>query len=284
MKKILAISGGGAAGAWSVGKLHKENKDYDVIYGVSTGALMAPLVALKKFELLKEAYTSVNNEKIYNISPFTKRGNPRLLSYIFRILTGKKTLGESNNLRKTISEFLSPELFKELKKSGKEVIIAVQNISSNPARIEYYSSKDCLYNDFIDWMYISASAPPVMSIVEKNGNEYVDGGLTELVSINEALSLCDSGDILDVYIHRHLKPLEEKRKKIKNFFHYIFRLLSCIRDGASYKDISEAVKLAKKRKITLNLNYLSEKVQGEFLNFDKEIMKKWYQIGYNNEK
>jgi predicted acylesterase/phospholipase RssA len=57
MKKGLIISGGGAFGAYGVGTLASLNKDYDIVAGISTGALMGSLVALKKFDVLKEAYT-----------------------------------------------------------------------------------------------------------------------------------------------------------------------------------------------------------------------------------
>ena len=91
-KRIAVISGGGAHGAFTVGKLSKLNLDYDIVLGVSTGALMAPLIGLKQFSLLKQAYTSVDNKKIYNVNPFNKKGNIKILNALWRILTLKNTI------------------------------------------------------------------------------------------------------------------------------------------------------------------------------------------------
>ncbi len=51
--RAAVISGGGSMGAYGAGTLAALNKDYDLVCGVSTGALMSPLVALKKWDILK---------------------------------------------------------------------------------------------------------------------------------------------------------------------------------------------------------------------------------------
>ena len=66
-KKGLAVSGGGAHGAFGAGTLAGLNKDYDIAAGISTGALMTPLVLLKDFDRLKEAYTSVTDKDIFDL-------------------------------------------------------------------------------------------------------------------------------------------------------------------------------------------------------------------------
>ena len=67
IKRGLVISGGGAWGAFGAGTIAALNKKYDVIGGISTGALMSPLVALNEFDILKKAYTSVSDKDIFDL-------------------------------------------------------------------------------------------------------------------------------------------------------------------------------------------------------------------------
>ena len=69
---ILAISGGGSNGAYGAGVVYGWTKgghrpNFDVVTGVSTGALIAVLTFAgpQYDEQLKELYTDQNNQKIY---------------------------------------------------------------------------------------------------------------------------------------------------------------------------------------------------------------------------
>jgi predicted acylesterase/phospholipase RssA len=120
-KKGLVISGGGAYGAYGVGTIAGLDKDYDVVAGVSTGALMGALVMLKKWDTLKDAYTSVNQKSIfdskwYRPNVFKKNGKLNLLSVLYVIITRmfKKniTLATTNAMRKLIDKFLTKKILR----------------------------------------------------------------------------------------------------------------------------------------------------------------------------
>ena len=71
---ILALSGGGAYGAYSAGILYGWTEsgtrpDFDVITGISTGALIAALAFLgpQKDQELRHFYTTIKNKDIYRI-------------------------------------------------------------------------------------------------------------------------------------------------------------------------------------------------------------------------
>ena len=69
-KKAVDLSGGGAKGAWGVGLLKaliEQGKSYDTVIGTSTGSLMGPLVMAGRMDELERAYTSVNQDKIFNM-------------------------------------------------------------------------------------------------------------------------------------------------------------------------------------------------------------------------
>ena len=65
-KKALVISGGGSKGAFAGGVaeylLTEQQKEYDILIGISTGSLLVSHLALQKLEALKELYTNVNQQ------------------------------------------------------------------------------------------------------------------------------------------------------------------------------------------------------------------------------
>jgi predicted acylesterase/phospholipase RssA len=118
--KGLVISGGGAYGAMGVGTLARMNKSYQHIVGVSTGALMSPLVALKEWNILKEAYTSVSQEDIidksrwFEPSTFHDDGKVNILNLLYKQVKGDISAGSSNALRETIDKFITEEQFEKI--------------------------------------------------------------------------------------------------------------------------------------------------------------------------
>ena len=113
MKKALVISGGGSKGAFAGGVaqylMKNEGKNYDFFIGTSTGSLMVSHLALGMLDELKEIYTNVNQESIFSNNPFTIKniGSTKVISInhlntFWNFINGRKTFGESKNLRKLI--------------------------------------------------------------------------------------------------------------------------------------------------------------------------------------
>jgi NTE family protein len=277
--KVIIGSGGGAWGSYSVGFFTALKKDYDVIIGISTFALMSVLLILKKYTKLKEAYTSVSQKDIFSYNPFDKNGNISTWKSLWRLILNKKTLGESYNLRKLIDKFLTKEDWDELQASGKEVIVACQRISGN-CSIEYFSSKTTSFEDFKDAMWISANAPFMTTLVEKNGVQYVDGGLTELVSFEKALSL--EPKEIDVFIHRTQDKYFKMR--VKDFFHSVNRMVELMRRKIESIDLALSLELCKELNIKTNVYYLPYKLSDNSLMFNKEEMLDFWELGYRMGK
>ena len=178
-KKALVISGGGAWGAWGGGVIEglikHLGKEYDLVVGSSTGSLLSCLSSIGEIDRLKEAYTSVTQEDIFDVNPFNEDGSINMWNAIKRVaiinpimkIFGQDvaTLGESNNLRETIKRFFNEEDFEKLMSSGKEISVAVVN--NNTEKAEMKSSKDGDYEDLVDWLWASACAPVFMTLVKK---------------------------------------------------------------------------------------------------------------------
>ncbi|MEM9143074.1 MAG: patatin-like phospholipase family protein, partial [Bacteroidota bacterium] len=194
--RAMVISGGGSKGAFAGGVaqylLEEASRHYDIFIGTSTGSLLISHLALGKVDKIKEIYSSVDQDSIFNNCPFVikkKYGSDSISMNhwnIFKnLLRGKKTFGESENLRELIKESLTQEEFEELKSGNKTVVVTVSNLSLN--QVEYKALADCTYEEFCDWIWISSNYTPFMSLARRNGCEYADGGLGSLVPIEEAI-------------------------------------------------------------------------------------------------
>jgi NTE family protein len=288
--KALCISGGGSMGAWAGGVVEflNSNKDWDTFFGTSTGSLIIPLVAANKIDKLKIAYTSIKNEDIFTHNPFKvdkiKNGEFKFKLNHWNIINnfiknGTRTLGDSSNLRKTISRFLSEEEF-NLIKENKSVNITVCNLTTG--ELEIKSSDVEIYSDFIDWMQASASATPFMSLVEKNGFEYADGGILRYIPILEAIESGSSE--IDAIV---LMEDEEKIRieKVRNVLHLIGKLMNIFLNSRKKED-TDLLKISKSiRKdfeVIINFYYLPRKITNNPYIFDSETMLNWWIEGYKS--
>lgn len=282
MKKALVISGGGSLGSWGGGTIEalKTNlcRKYDLYVCTSTGSLLAPLASQDKFEKLREAYTTVTQKSIFDVNPFTKKGKVNFINAIWRIIRGKKTLGESRNLRKRIEEFFPEEDFNKLKELGTEVVVTVVNISRE--QVEYKSSKDYNYNDFCDWIWASACAPVFMSLVEKNGQEYVDGGIMEHTPIQYAIE--NGATEIDVVIHKTLNSTSKNYGRIKDVFDHFMRVISSMHRELSNDDVTIGKLKASNKDVVINLYYMPYKLTENSLLFNAKSMNKWWDLGKEN--
>ena len=196
--RALVISGGGSKGAFAGGVaqylLEEKGHEYDLFLGTSTGSLLITHLALNKIQKVKRNFTAVRQEHIFDNCPFYIRETNGVASigiHHFNVLKnfvrGRKTFGESNNLRKLIASEISLEEFYSLKDSAKDIYITVSNLSTN--KVEYKSLRSCSYEDYIDWIWISCNYVPFMSLVTKNHCEYADGGLGCIIPIEKAIAL-----------------------------------------------------------------------------------------------
>lgn len=195
----LVISGGGSYGAWGCGlaqTLCVSNK-YERVIGTSTGALMAPLIAAGKFDVLKEAYTKVQDFDVYKVNPiFNKAHKQRIniLNAIWRVIRGKKGLGDTSKLKTMIRKYFTRKTYNYLRDYGIDVIVVVYNMTNK--EIEYKSVLIETYDDFCDWIYASTCVPIFVDPFTKNNCIYVDGGLVENTALKLAVKL--KGGKIDV--------------------------------------------------------------------------------------
>ena len=284
--RALVISGGGSKGAFAGGiaeyLISKCGIRYGLFVGTSTGSLLIPLLAIGEISKIKKVYTSVTQSDIFNVCPFIIQKTNGIyktrinhLGIVKMFIKREKTFGDSRNLRDLIKEILSEKDFHRIRSHFVEVVVTVSNFSTN--KVEYKAAKDYNYEDFIDWMWASANFIPFMSLLEKNDQEYGDGGFGDLVPISEAIAR--GATEIDVIVLKTEKPPVPK-KRIRNALELTTRVFDFMLDQISTDDIIIGKLTGQKRKVTLNFYHPPELITENSLIFEPELMTKWWQEGY----
>ncbi|CAM1357450.1 MULTISPECIES: patatin-like phospholipase family protein [Tenacibaculum] len=290
MKKALVISGGGSKGAFAGGVVEylmkEKNKKYDLFLGTSTGSLMVSHLALRKVDALKELYTKVNQQSIFSNSPFkikTIHGEKvisiRHRNTLWNFLKGRKTFGESKNLRRLIRKNVTKEMYDEIREKNKEVVVTISNLTAN--KIEYKSILDCSYDDFCDWIWGSCNYVPFMSLLEKNSCQYADGGFGCLVPIREAI-LRGAKEIDAIILETEVTQIN--RMPAKNPFSLMLNVFDFMLEHVEKHNVTIGKLSAKHNDVKLNLYYTPTVLTTNSLVFDKKLMKKWWKQGYYHAK
>lgn len=285
--RALVISGGGSKGAFAGGVaqylIDEMDFKYNLFVGTSTGSLLISHLALDQVPKIKTIFTSVNQSSIFSSCPFTIKtdrfGGQQIginhLTVLKNFIKGKKTFGESFNLRKLIEKTLTEKEFEQLKASNKEVIVTVSNLSLD--QVEYKSVNDFEYQDFCDWIWISSNFTPFMSLVKKEGCEYADGGFGSMVPIEEAINR--GATVVDVIILQ-TEITYYNRLPSKNAFALLTNTHQYMADRIEKQNIRIGKFVATNKNVILNLYYTPTVLTTNSLIFDKDKMSEWWERGF----
>jgi predicted acylesterase/phospholipase RssA len=189
MENALVISGGGSKGAFAVGAievLREHDITFNMVAGTSTGALIAPLVAIDEIPRLRSIYTSVRTEDILR-----KRN-------IFDILI-HDAIYDTNPLWSLLNSVITQDMYQRIIDSLIEIYITTVNLQTG--QIEYWNQhqnvpvgspstgENLSRPDLLKAIFASASEPVLMPAVriEENGDQYVDGGVREIAPLKIAV-------------------------------------------------------------------------------------------------
>lgn len=194
---VLVLSGGGANGAYTAGVLNGwtaagNRPQFDVVTGISTGALMAPFAFLgsEYDELLKRNYTASRDRDI-----FTRRWLPALVY--------ADSLADSAPLRKRIATEITPKILEQIAEAhrdGRRLYVGTTDLDTK--RLVVWDLGAIASGDdpnklelFRDVLLASASVPgllpPVEIDIEVNGQRHaelhVDGGVAASLFLQPAM-------------------------------------------------------------------------------------------------
>ena len=284
--RALVISGGGSKGAFAGGVaqylMQEKKHKYDLLLGTSTGSLLIPHLALGNVDKIHRIYTNVNMKRIFNINPFVvkKRKGIEIVTInhfnvLLQFIKGKRTFGESQKLRKYIRTSFTLSEFNQLKASKANIVVTVTNLSKND--VEYKCIRDFNYEDFCDWIWISCNYIPFMSLVNKDGFDYGDGGFSSLVPIREAIQR--GATEIDVVV-LETEVQTAARSIGKNPFSLMVDLFQTLLTQVEKHDITIGKLAAKNKNVKLNIYYTPIQLTDNALIFNKKSMKKWWLQGY----
>lgn len=285
--RALVISGGGSKGAFAGGVaqylMEREKRNYDMFLGTSTGSLLVPHLAVGEIGKLYDIFTNVQQHDIFSISPFVqrKKGDREYVSIDFinslwQFIRRKRTFGESKALKRNIKQNFTFEEYQKIKTIKHDVVVTVANLSMN--RVEYKSIRDCSYEEFCDWIWISCNYIPFMSLATRNGHEYADGGLGSVIPIREAI-LRGATEIDAVVLEA--ETMDKQKVLGKNPFSLMISLFGHLLDQVEKNDIVIGKLAAKNKDVKLNLYYTPTSLTENSLIFSKRLMEKWWQQGYD---
>lgn len=181
MKTALVISGGGSKGAFAVGAvevLRERGITFDMIVGTSTGALIAPLVAVDDIDELVKQYTTIKTRDII-------RKNWRHFFY--------DGYYHTRPLEKRIRRIMDGSRYEKLMNS-KSPLILLCAVSLQTRKVMYFGQR-AEFDDVISWetfdkfvgaMIGSMSQPTIMTVPVMGGHQLVDGGVREIAPISIA--------------------------------------------------------------------------------------------------
>ena len=271
--RALVISGGGSKGAFAGGVaqylIENLKHQYQFFIGTSTGSLLVSHLALNKIEKIKRVYTNVDNSNIFNVCPFIvkeKHGTQNIainhLNVLLNFIKGSKTFGESYNLR-------------ALKKMDIDIVVTVSNLSLN--QVEYKCLKEFEYSEYIDWIWVSCNYTPFMTLFKKNGCEYADGGLGNMVPIEEALKR-GATEVDAIILQTEITQLN--RMPSKNAFSLLTNMFGFMLDRIVSQNIKIGKYVASHNNAVINFYFAPTVLTTNSLIFNKEKMLKWWNSGF----
>lgn len=268
-KKVsLVLEGGGMRGAYTAGCLSwliDKGIDFDYAYGISTGAVHLTSFLMKnKTYLYKMSTEIIADKSLIGLRPLLTEGTFVGYQYMF-------------------SHFLKDQLhFDIVNAIGKTNTIAKYGIYSlEKGETIYFELKDMN----MELLKAACSLPIIGKPVTFKGHEYLDGGITKMIPIEEALK-DDCTDHLVITT----KPIDYKRKPAKGIIVDLMKRVykNCPSISNDYKNrhlnYNKQIEIIEKLEKAGHAvyRYPSEKIKVSRLNGSKEDLKKLYELGFKD--
>ena len=179
MKRALVLSGGGAKGGFQVGALkwlikHK-GWDFDVMAGVSVGALNATMVALGKFDRLETIWDTIENKSVYE-------GSGSEISLFLKAITGANAIYSNQPLLELIRREITPGDIERYSHNQKLCWVGAVELNSG----EYFKGRPT-DTEFIKFLLASTAMPVVWPPTQIGRSLFVDGGVRNISPLGDVI-------------------------------------------------------------------------------------------------
>jgi predicted acylesterase/phospholipase RssA len=294
---VLMISGGGAGGAFSVGVLSAwsaagTRPQFDVVTGVSTGALIAP------FAFLGSAHDGTL------VHLFTSGVADDLVATKFPVGLLGSSLLRSTPMRRMVEDFITPAFLQrvaELHRKGRRLLVLTTNLDTqravvwNMGAIANSGQPDAL-KLFQDIMIASASIPgvyPAVMIEAESGGRrfkemHSDGGSTSQVLILPQAILASTNPLVpsqsqnvDFYVIVNNTLIPEFATTQNRTLSVIARAYSILLKSQTQSELAILYNYAKLTGARFHLATIDAQVPYSMLDpFNANYMQAVYDLGY----
>jgi hypothetical protein len=294
----LAISGGGDKGAYTAGILNGWSKagtrpEFDVVTGISTGALIAPFAFLGADydDELRDVYTNSGPDDIYK----KRRVHAALWN---------DAMADSKPLYELISRTVTAEMLEKIAIEygrGRWLMVATTDLDArrpviwNLGALAGYRGKEAL-ELFRRVLLASASIPgvfpPVMIDVELAGKKYqemhVDGGAIAqsfLIPPSFSTAAIERGLTRDherhAYVIRNARLDPQWASVERRTISIIGRSISSLFQSNGFGDLYRIYTVTQRHGMEFNLAFIPETFDHPHTeDFDTEFMRALYKLGY----
>jgi hypothetical protein len=292
----LALSGGGADGAYGAGVLNGwtaagTRPTFSVVSGVSTGGLIAPFAFLgsRYDDVLRELYTSGIAESLLDDS------NP------LRVLFGSGLSGNTR-LRELVARYVGPDVMEAVAREyarGRRLLVVTTDLDTqrtaiwDMGRIAAIGTPDAL-NLFRDVMTASASIPlvfpPMLIQAAADGKNFqemhVDGGVTApVLTLPDALlfrgQVLPKGRHLDIFILINNKIERDFELVSDGSFGVASRSIASVTKAQTRSIVFSTYEFARRNRLGFHLSYIERDYPStNSSGFDTAYMRALYQHGY----
>jgi predicted acylesterase/phospholipase RssA len=299
---FLAISGGGSDGAYGAGLLvgwsaSGKRPEFDIVTGVSTGALTAPFAFLgRRYDpALRAVYTTYSTDQLVTKHPV-------------RGLLGGDSLSSNAPLARVIASYVDEAFMEEVAREyakGRRLLIGTTNLDAQRPVIwdmgRIASSGDPQALELFRNVLLASAAipgvfPPVYIKVQVEGQTdeemHVDGGTTNQVFLlptqvkaSTITAKLGINPIRRLYIIRNGRVAPEFKVVKANTLAIAGRSISTLIKTQGIGDLYQMYEFARDNGIDYNLAY----IPGDFPDtsteaFDKKYMSQLFELGVKQGK
>ena len=265
----LVVEGGGMRGVYTAGVLDyfmEKNLYFDDCYGVSAGAChISSYVSKQIGRSMKVTLDYINDKRYCSINSLIKTGDMFGVEMLYDLIPNKLELYDYDTFNKFKGNFYS----------------VVTNCKTGKA--EYMKIKD-MKKDIIA-VRASSSLPLLSRIVEINGKEYLDGGITDSIPIKKSIK---DGHKKNVVILTRDKTYRKSKPKFLSFFKLKYKkypnLVKAIENR--YKMYNETLDFIEEEKAKNKVFIIQPKLPVKIsrIEKDKDKLKALYDQGYEDAK
>jgi hypothetical protein len=300
---FLALSGGGEDGSFAAGFItgwtrHGDRPNFDVITGVSAGALASPLVFLgpKYDEILFEVYENLGNKDIYR-------------TQIFSGIFGGTAILDTRPLENLIAKYVTAEVLHKIGKEhlkGRRLWIGTTNLDAGRPVIwdigEIALSNKTNALKLVHKILLASSAvpgvfPPVIIDVEVDGQKFtelhVDGGVTrqaffyppQFIESDFFVNSIEDKIIRRLYIIRNGKSQPVYNPVKTRLYSIAMKSLSMTIENKAIGDLYRIYEITSRDGIDYNLAIIPNSFDFKAKEaFDPEYTKALFDLGYKLSK